>query len=115
MLVIEQQQIDVMSAYMLKQFENRMMIHLLAAFPQQTQGMPESALRAMVQGGMQRAAQYKVEFEDDIKRYLELMVVHGGSFDTDPRTTWAGRILRSDLHGSLKMDRIEEYAQYLEK
>ena len=49
MLVIRREQMDVLSAYMRAQFEQRMVNHLRAKFPERTQDLPDEKIRSVVQ------------------------------------------------------------------
>jgi hypothetical protein len=109
MFKIRREQMDVLAQQSLDQFQAAMLRHLRARFPAQTAGRLDPELRAMVHEGIGRAAVYGITLETDVKRYLEWMVVHGPQFDRDPKTAWAGEILRSDdLNGTEKVDRIDE-------
>jgi hypothetical protein len=114
MLKVRKTQMDSLSEAMLKQFEDRMVIHLRSACPEQTHDMPDANLRVMVQSGISKAREYGVIAEDDIRRYLELMIVYGTDFDISPQTSWAGEILQTkDLDGSAKIDRLDEYDLFM--
>jgi hypothetical protein len=113
MLKIRKTQMDSLSEAMLKQFEDRMVTHLRAACPEQTQDLPESELRTVIRTGIENAAKYDITSEVDIRRYLECSVVYGLDFDTNPKTTWASHILNNkDLSGTEKMNRVDEYALF---
>jgi hypothetical protein len=110
MLKIRETQMKTMSEYMLRQFENRMVVYLRTTFPKQTEALPEAELRVRIRTSVAQAAQYNVTAEDDVRRYLEYVIMYDTDFDTDPRSAWAGEILRTrDMSGGEKMDRIDEY------
>lgn len=114
MLIIRKEQMAVLSQYMRRQFEHRLMMHLRTAFPERLQDIPEAELLAMIQGGIDKAAAYGVELEDDVERYVEYMVPYGSDFDTNPQTAWAGEILRTEhLDGSAKIASLDEKARLL--
>ncbi len=95
-----------------KQFEDNMIVHLRKAFKEQTEPMSDDDLRRLVQEGMVRAEKYKVENKDDVRRYLDCMMIYGNDFDTNPKTHWAGQILRTpSLTGAKKMDAVEEFGK----
>ena len=109
MLVIREEQIEILSQYMLKQFENRMVIHLNKNFPDETQKMSKKELCTLIQTGIKQAEQYEVTLENDVRRYLELMVMYGQHFETNPDMAWASEILNvKKLDGTAKMDLIDE-------
>ena len=112
MLIIRKEQMDILGKYMLKQFENSMLVHLQTKFSDSLKGTPESDLRIMIQEGIDKATQYNVNAEDDVQLYLECMVIYGSDFDTNPETSWAGDILSiMKLDGSKKMDFLEGHVQ----
>lgn len=109
MLVIRPEQVEVLSQYMLKQFENRMFIHLNKNFPDETQKMSKKELYALIQEGLKQAKQYEVTLENDIRRYLELMVMYGYHLETNPDMARVSEILNiKQLDGTAKMDLIDE-------
>lgn len=106
-LVIREEQREVLRKYMLKQFEDRMVLHLRRIFPNEIKSFSEPDLRAQIQKGMNRSAQYQITMGGDVQRYLECAVIYGWDFDTTP---WAREILRhDDWDGEMKMDQIEQY------
>jgi hypothetical protein len=110
MLVIRQQQMEVLGKYMQKQFEDRLAAHLRTRFPQQTKEMAESAIHALIAGGIEKARRYGISSEDDVRRYVEYMARYGQDFDTDRKTVWARRFLRDkDLDGTSKLNKMDEY------
>lgn len=112
MLVIRKEQMEVFSRYMLKKFEDRMVIHLQSSFSEPTKGMPETDLRSMIQTATDKAKVYNVTTEDDVQRYLEYMMIYGPKFDTDPKTMWARKILRTeDIDGTEKMELMDEHVE----
>ena len=110
MLTIRTEQMGALSDYMLQAFKRRLAAHLRVTFPYETAEMDDPTLEGTIDAGMQRAREYDVRSEDDIRRFLECMFRYGPHFDTDPNTAWAGDILRrTDLGGSAKMDRVCEH------
>jgi hypothetical protein len=110
MVKIRKTQMKMLSEYTLRQFENRMAVHLRTTFPKQTEDLPEAQLQARIHTGIAHAAQYNVIVEDDVRRYLEYMTMYSVDFDTNPQSAWAGEILRmQNLSGDEKMDCIDEY------
>lgn len=110
MVKIRKTQMKMLSEYTLRQFDHRMAVHLRTTFPKQTEDLPEAQLQVRIRTGVAQAAQYDVIIEDDVRRYLEYMTMYSVDFDTNPRSAWAGEILRmQNLSGGEKMDRIDEY------
>ena len=99
---------EAFSESMRRQFEDRMVKHLLSRFPDQTSSLDQQALRDLTQWGIDRAESYEIGFQDDIQRYLEYMMVLSTDFDTNSNTLWAGDILRNKfIEGSEKIRRID--------
>ena len=110
MLKIRAEQMAVLEAYMTRQFENKMIVHLRKNFPNETQESSENELRSFTQVGIRQAKGYGVELEKDIQGYLEMMMIYGIDFDANPKTAWAGEILRTkDIDGTTKMNRLDDY------
>jgi hypothetical protein len=94
------------------QFEENMMIFLRERFPEETTPLSNTDLRRLVREGTDRARRYNIEGKPDVPRFLECMIVYGYDFDTNPKTNWAGQILRTpSLTGSMKMDAIDEFGK----
>lgn len=114
MLSIRKEQMQALRKVARGRFVNEMMMHLRRQFPEQTMELSGDDLRALVEEGMNQADEYDVELRNDIRRYLECMVVHGRDFDTNEETGWAGRILRDEsLSGTRKMERIADYETFV--
>jgi hypothetical protein len=112
MLSIRPEQVAVLEQYMMKQFEERMRVHLRRIFPKDIKTISEKALQNQIERCTAKAIhQYKITTEGDVQRYLESAVLYGWNFDTQPETHWAGEILgREDLDGEAKMDKIEQHS-----
>ncbi len=96
MLVIRREQIDALSAYMMRQFEDRMMVSL-------------EVDRVLVQQGVRKAAGYRIDDEPDVERFLVLMTKFGADFDVSAQFEWARPILtHAVLPGHAKIDLIHE-------
>jgi hypothetical protein len=107
-MIIRRKQMESFTNQMRRQFEQRMGHHLRAKFPRETTSLDERTLEHLTISGIRRAERYGINFEDDIQRYLEYMMVLSHDFDTNPRTAWAGNILRRrDIDGAQKIDVID--------
>ncbi len=108
MLLIRKEQMEVLSAYMREQFEWRMVEHLRATFPDRTRDLPNERIRVVVRDSIRKAESYGIEYEDDIRRFIEYLVIYGLQLDTQAETQWIGDILRrNDLDGTAKMNLID--------
>lgn len=114
MLSIREEQMKELSKYMLRRFEDRMVIYLRSAFQEQTAELTEPDLRALIRVGTVQAGEDDVTDEADVERYLECMVKYGGEFNTNDETSWAGVILDdSDLSGTEKMNKINDHELFV--
>lgn len=93
MLEIRQEQMDVFDDYMLKKFENDLVVHLNTHFPQQCETMGETAVPEMIHHGIKRASTYGIVVENHVSRYINLMFRLGKDFDVDPALPWVAPIL----------------------
>ena len=108
MLTIRKEQMDVLSAYSREQFEWRMVKHLREKFPDRTKDLADEKIRVVVQSGMKKAESYGIDYEDDIRQFLEYLVIYGTRLDVREETRWIGDILRrNDLSGAAKMNLID--------
>ena len=110
MLMIRKEQMDMFSAYVRGQFEWRMVKHLQEKFPDRTANLSDERIRIVVQNIMKKAENYRIEYENDIRRFIEYLVIYGTRWDDLQETEWMADILRrDDLSGTIKMDLIDSY------
>jgi hypothetical protein len=105
MLVIRKEQMEAFSAYMMRQFEERMAAHLRVAFPEQMGEISETELQQAVRARIAEATSYGLDYEDEIERYLDYTVIYGAEF---PRMPWASAILATGESGPTKVTLLEE-------
>ncbi len=116
MLIIREEQMVVLSEYMLKQFEERMIIHLYSNFPNETKDISDLELRKTICSNIDRAAKYNVKDEVDVKRYLEYVVRYDSEFDINPNLPWAINIFGDEnLTGTEKMNQLDDYELFVLK
>ena len=101
MLVIREEQMEVFEAYTLRNFETELVKHLQKFAPQQSDIIGEPGIRTVVKLGMERADSYYFTNRGPICSYLELMVMFGSDFDTDPQYPWLAEILNDTEHGDI--------------
>ncbi|HEX8537609.1 MAG TPA: hypothetical protein VF664_09105, partial [Cystobacter sp.] len=87
-------------------FEARMVEHLGEFAPELSRAAGEHSLRKAIRLGIIRAGNYGLTQQGPVRLYLELMVLFGSGFDTDPRYPWAAEILR-ELDSAPQMQRAE--------
>ena len=103
MLTIRQEQFTFFSRLEVEKFEDWTLAHLKKFFPRECAAAGDERLRDTIQHGIRRAASYGIKTRPDVAKYVDLAVVFGRDFDTDPRLGWAGRILGEKREPSARM------------
>lgn len=96
MLAIRKEQFDAFEKQEVKKFEDPTYLHLNELYPDQCQHLGETKLRRTIQYGIKRAAAYGIQREDDVRKYVEVMVLLGPDFDKDPKFPWASSVLNDE-------------------
>ncbi len=110
MLVIRDDQIEAFDESMLRSFKNRMFSHLREACPEETSRMSDGELRALIQGGIDKAESYEIFEDNDLRRFLEYMLILNPDFDQDSSFPEIQEILNhEEMDGTEKMDEIDFY------
>jgi len=107
MLVIRESQIKVFEAVAKRAFEDEMVTHLAVFSPPLFKAIGEKQMRQVVQFGIRQADRYGFTFRGPVRLYLELMLLFGSYFDTDPQYPWAAGILKNQDSGP-QMQRAEQ-------
>jgi hypothetical protein len=94
-LKIRLEQYDQLMADEVRDFVRRVYRHLCEHFPEECAAAGEQAVRADVRFGIERAESYGLESEVDLVQFIDVQMVFGRGFDTDPRCPWAREILES--------------------
>lgn len=106
MLVIRQEQMEVFRAAAARGFEGEMAAHLADFSPWLFAAVGDGPLRKAIRLGTDKARGYGFTDRGPVRLYLELMLLFGSHFDTDPQYPWANAILK-DVDGGSQMDRAE--------
>lgn len=93
LLSIRAAQMAAFSQMEVRKFEDWMCTHATKFFPQQCAALGEPQLRELIQYGIARAAAHKITSKRDVCKFIDLMIVFGRDFDTEPRHAWAAEIL----------------------
>ncbi|MEP7125215.1 MAG: hypothetical protein ABJE95_30070 [Byssovorax sp.] len=76
-------------------FEDRMVAHLGALFPDACAARGEASLRAMIAAGLDRAGRWGLELEFETCLYLHVRLALGDGFDDEGGLPWARAVLES--------------------
>ena len=106
MLVISKEQMGVFREAAFHAFENEMLDHLDQFSPPLFKAVGVEQTRKVIQFGMEQARHYGFTLRGPVRFYLDLMLLFGSHFDTDPQYPWAAEIL-SDQHAGTEMERAE--------
>jgi hypothetical protein len=106
MLVIRSAQMEVFKEAALRSFENEMVAHLAEFSPPLFKAVGEEQMREVIHFGIGKADSYGFTFRGPVRLYLDLMLLFGSHFDTDPQYPWAAEIL-TDQDSGLQMQRAE--------
>ena len=100
MLVIRKEQMDSFRQSAKRKYEDEMLAHLAGFSPPLYKTLGEAPMREIIRLGMGRAEAYGFTLRGPVRLYLELMLLFGSHFDTDPQYPWAGEILNDPDAGS---------------
>src|SRR6266446_3642611 len=107
---IRTEQIEVFEQAAVRNFEDEMVEHLADFSPPLFKVIKQDQMRQAVRFGMSQAGQYGLTLRGPIRLYLEMMLLFGSHFDTDPQYAWAADILKHQ-HSVTEMARAERLYQ----
>jgi hypothetical protein len=108
MLTIRKEQFEAFKNAKVDDFLKRVVKGIRASYPDETSGISAGDLLKMAREGMERAKRYTIIYEDDLERFITLMVVRGSDFDTDGSNPRIPEILAaSDMTADEKLTAIE--------
>ncbi|MBL0158376.1 MAG: hypothetical protein IPP47_14925 [Bryobacterales bacterium] len=103
MLMIRKAQMHTLGRERHKDFARRAGQHLCASFAE-CAALPPEQLRTFVSDGIAKAARYGIESEQEVCKFLNLLVVFGPEFDTE--LAWARKTLAAKDGASLRLNRL---------
>jgi hypothetical protein len=109
MLVIRKEQMAVMRQYVLDQDIKRLADYLLSEFPEITRPWQRANLEKFVAQGVEKASNYGIVLEKNVKRLLSYYVLLGLDFSEKPDNVWARPILSNEfIDETTKMNRLDQ-------
>lgn len=106
MLIIREAQIAAFQRGALDGYVTELVAHCREFSPHLCKTLSGAELRAAVAQGVERAAAHGFDMRGTIRYFVDLMIILGSGFDTDPQYGWAAEILaRKDTLG--QMERAE--------
>ncbi|HRE53900.1 MAG TPA: hypothetical protein PLP22_03805 [Candidatus Competibacter sp.] len=94
-----------------------MVAHLADFSPPLFKTLGEKPMLDVVRFGMARAEQHELTLRGPVRLYLEMMLLFGSYFDTDPQYPWAAEMLKSRAVGQMERAELlyEKTVDYREK
>jgi hypothetical protein len=92
-------------------FEQSVLAFLEKTYPAQCKAHGREAVAALVRAGSGRSQRYGIKTDDEVRRFIALMLLVGAEFDTDPRLPWAANILSKRKPGAEKIVALEAAAR----
>ena len=93
MLVMRKEQMAALKQLAQHGFEAEMLDHLAGFSPRLFKLAGKESMQRAISFGIERAKSYGFDLRGPVRLYLELMVLFGSHFDTDPQYPWAAEIL----------------------
>jgi hypothetical protein len=115
-MIIRDQQMAVFEQAVRQNFEDEMVEHLKKFAPAHCAVIGEPSIRQVIRLGMERSQKYGLTERNSIRIYLELMVLFGSDFDTDPQVPWAGEVLKNSAAASevVRLDSLyQKFTEHL--
>lgn len=114
MLIIRREQMDILRAAAMDAFGEAMADHLGGFSPLLCNAVGPEQLRKAIRLGIERAGGYGFDCHGPVRLYLELMLLFGSYFDTDPQYPWAAEILADRDSGPQMQRAARLYEQALD-
>lgn len=92
-MIIRNAQMETFREYSMQGYETRMLPHLRDLFPEAVEELGEEETREVIRAGVEMAAGYGIETEQDVGQFLTLMFLHSFEFDCDDSLPGAHQIL----------------------
>ena len=105
-LIVRNQQVQSLNEAARQGFEDEMTVHLARFSPPLYQTVGEDQMRKAIHLGISKSAEYGFDNRGPVRLYLEMMLLFGSHFDTDPQYTWSAEILQNRGVGS-QMERAD--------
>ncbi len=102
MLKIRNAQIAAFERADAPHFEPRTIQHLKEAFPKHCGFLGEDGLRTVIRYGIKQASAYGLTNQSGVGLFIDLMLLLGRGFDTDPQLRWAAEVLNDETRADQK-------------
>ena len=107
--VIRREQMDALEEAQTMDFRGRLLQHLNTNYPDYISINDEEYLNRIIDNGMQISRQYGFQKESEVARIVELTLVLGLDFHSNPDYPWAMELLeRKDISKQRKLRMLNE-------
>jgi hypothetical protein len=89
---------------------NRTLDHIRKTYPKEFNALGEDKIQEVIRHGAKRVAKYGFKGNPDVLKFIEVMVLFGRDFDSDPQLPWAAQILRKRKKPAVKITALHEEA-----
>ena len=106
MLIIREEQMNLFERTALDRYKRGLVPHIREHFPKHAGYLGDDGLIEVIEPGIARAGEYGFESQRDLCLFVDLTIMLGAGFDTDPLLPWAAGVLH-DLEIQEPRDRME--------
>ena len=107
MLQIRKEQMEVLEAYALQQFETKVFGSIARLFPEKLEQVGREKTELLIKAGILKASRYGIKSRKDIEQFICLMFDRGHDFETGREMSWCRNILEDrQLPGDAKVKLI---------
>jgi len=109
-LAIKQPQIDTLSQSLGKEFQNKALNYIEEFFPTYHQTLDDQTLNNLISHSFKKSQKYGFESKRNAMLFLNLSIMLGADFDTDPQLPWVANTLADEEIENLdeKLDTLHE-------
>lgn len=112
MLIIRKEQMKAFDQIDFPAFSKEMADHISKHFPGHSKVFGDKAISNVIHQGFERAKAYDFTTRHEVCLFIDMMIMLGSGFDTDPQMTWAGDILNDKNFSdpTIKIERLYDRA-----
>ncbi len=106
-LKLRREQIEALANYSRSTFEDEAFNTLKEIWTDEFDELGEQAVRDLIHMGFDKSDRYEMTSEDEVLRFIHLMMLWGPDFDESLDTAWASQILARNCSASLMLRQLE--------
>lgn len=90
----------------LQRFEDKMVAHSKAFTPRLCKALGDEQLRVALRQAMKRAGNYGFTYQGPVRLYIELILLFGSHFDSDPQYATVAKVLQASDDQMVRAEKI---------